>query len=263
MSSSGRDPRTGRPSRPSGKSTGSRGASKSYARGRADVRGQKTQSDARRQMYRRRRVTVGVLAIIVAAVLTVGSVLAVQAVQGIRESLAQPVPAANTPDPTAPGPQGDAGSGECPAGSTEVAASTDADEYDVDQQPVLTIEVTNGHGADCIIDVGEGQQEFVIEHEGNTVWSSRYCATTEDDSAKNLLVFPAQSAKKASLTWPRTPVDESCRQTDEAFPAGEYDLVVKLGEKESDSVRFTLAADPADEESGDADDPAGDATEDD
>lgn len=216
-------------------------------------------------MYRRRRLTVGILALIVAAVLTVGIVLAVQAVQGIREGLSSPAPVAETPDPTAPGPEGDAASGACPSDSTSVAASTDEDEYEPDEEPVLTIDVLNGHSADCVIDVGEAQQEFVIERDGDTVWSSRYCGPDYDDEeqsgeGKNPLVFPAESSKKASLTWPRIPVDDSCRQTDEAFPAGEYDLIVKLGEKESEPVRFTLAPDPADEDA-DADD--GDGADDD
>ena len=177
MSSSGRGPRTGRPSRPSGKSTGSRGAPRSYARGRKDVRGQKGQSDARRQMYRRRRLTVAFLAIIVAAVLTVGVVLAVQ---GIRDDLSAPPPVTETPDPTAPGPEGDAASGACPTDTTSVAASTDEDEYEPGEEPVLSIEVTNGHTADCLIDVGEARQEFLVERDGDTVWSSRYCGPADD-----------------------------------------------------------------------------------
>lgn len=217
-------------------------------------------------MFRRRRITVGILALIVAAVLTVGVVLAVQAVQGIRDGLSAPAPVAETPDPTAPGPEGDAASGECPPDTTRVAASTDEDEYDVDEEPVLTIEVTNGHSADCLIDVGEAQQEFVVERDGDTVWSSRYCGPDYDEEegeeGTNPLVFPAESSKKATLTWPRIPVDDSCRQTDEAFPAGEYDLIVKLGEEESEPVPFILASDPADEDDGAEDaDTADDAEE--
>lgn len=267
MSSSGRGPRTGRPSRPSGKSTGSRGAPRSYARGRKDVRGQKGQSDARRQMYRRRRLTVAFLAIIVAAVLTVGVVLAVQAVQGIRDDLSAPPPVTETPDPTAPGPEGDAASGACPTDTTSVAASTDEDEYEPGEEPVLSIEVTNGHTADCLIDVGEARQEFLVERDGDTVWSSRYCGPADDEgdgegdegAEKNLLVFPAKSSKKASLTWPRIPVDDACRQTDDAFPAGEYELIVKLGEEESEPVPFTLASDPDEDDADDAED--GDGTD--
>lgn len=264
MSSSGRGPRTGRPSRPSGKSTGSRGAPRSYARGRKDVRGQKGQSDARRQMYRRRRLTVAFLAIIVAAVLTVGVVLAVQ---GIRDDLSAPPPVTETPDPTAPGPEGDAASGACPTDTTSVAASTDEDEYEPGEEPVLSIEVTNGHTADCLIDVGEARQEFLVERDGDTVWSSRYCGPADDEgdgegdegAEKNLLVFPAKSSKKASLTWPRIPVDDACRQTDDAFPAGEYELIVKLGEEESEPVPFTLASDPDEDDADDAED--GDGTD--
>ncbi len=209
-------------------------------------------------MYRRRRATVAILAIIAAAVLTVGVVLAVQAVQGIRDDLSAPAPVVDTPDPTAPGPEGDAASGACPSDTTRVAASTDEDEYEEGEEPVLSIEVTNGHTADCLIDVGESRQEFLIEHDGDTVWSSRYCGPADDEgddegAEKNLLVFPAQSSKKASLTWPRVPVDDSCKQTDDAFPSGEYELVVKLGEAESEPVPFTLASDPAEDGTADAD----------
>ena len=211
--------------------------------------------DARRQLYRRRRAVVAVLAIIVASVLTLGVVLAVQAVESVREGTSGPEPAAESPEPSAPGPVGDAGSGACPPDTTRVAASTDEDEYEEDEEPVLTIEVQNTHSADCLIDVGTGRQEFVIEHDGDTVWSSRYCESSDEEAEgeSNPLVFPAKSGKKTSLDWPRIPVDDSCRQTDEAFPAGQYDLIVKLGEEESEPARFTLKGDPADEA---GDDPA-------
>ena len=201
-----------------------------------------------------RRIVIGVLAIIVASVLTLGVVLAVQAVQNVREGMSGPEPVAESPEPSAPGPEGDAGSGACPPDTTRVAASTDEDEYEDDEEPVLTIEVKNTHSADCLIDVGTERQEFVIEHEGDTVWSSRYCETSDEDAegASNPLVFPANSGKKTSLEWPRIPVDDSCKQTDEAFPAGEYDLIVKLGEEESEPARFTLKGDPADDAEDDA-----------
>src|SRR5699024_1251705 len=153
----------------------------------------------------------------------------------------------------------------CPPECVRGAASTVEDEYEDGEEPELTIEVTNGHDADCLIDVGEAQQEFVIERDGDTVWSSRYCAATgeDDEAASNPLVFPAQSSKKASLTWPRVPVDDDCRQTDEAFPAGDYALIVKLGEAESEPATFTLAEDPdarSDDEETDAqDEPEGEA----
>ena len=207
----------------------------------------------------------GVLAVVVIGLLILGIVLMVKAIQGIRDDLSAPAPEPTTAEPTAPGPADGEGSGTCPTDSVRVAASTDEDEYDVDEEPQLTIEVTNGHDADCLIDVGEAQQEFVIERDGDTVWSSRYCAATGegDEAASNPLVFPAQSSKKASLTWPRVPVDDDCRQTDEAFPAGDYALIVKLGEAESEPATFTLAEDPdarSDDEETDAqDEPEGEA----
>ncbi|SMY10557.1 hypothetical protein [Brevibacterium jeotgali] len=217
--------------------------------------------DARRQLYRRRRTVVAVLAIIVASVLTLGVVLAVQAVESVREGMSGPEPVAESPEPSAPGPVGDAGSGSCPPDTTRVAASTDEDEYEEDEEPVLTIAVRNTHSADCLIDVGTERQEFVIEHDGDTVWSSRYCESSgeEADGGSNPLVFPAKSEKKTSLDWPRIPVDDACRQTDEAFPAGQYDLIVKLGEEESEPARFTLKGDPTDE--GGDEDPDEDAGE--
>lgn len=202
----------------------------------------------------------GVLAIVVIGLLILGIVLMVKAIQGIRDDLSAPAPEPTTTQPTAPGPADGEGSGTCPTDSVQVEASTDEDEYDIDEEPQLTIEVTNGHDADCLIDVGEAQQEFVIERDGDTVWSSRYCAATseDDEAASNPLVFPAQSSKKASLTWPRIPVDDNCRQTDEAFPGGDYALIVKLGEAESEPATFTLAEDPDaqadDEETGAAQD---------
>lgn len=221
-------------------------------------------------MYRRRRITVSILAVLTAGLLVLGVVLLTHAVQSIREDLANPAPAPTTAEPTAPGPEGDAGSGACPPDVISVAAATDEPEYESGQKPELTIEVTNGQSADCVIDVGEAQQEFIIERDGDTVWSSRYCATTgeDDDAASNPMVFAAESSKKASLTWPRVPVDDGCKQTGDAFPAGDYELIVALGETTSEPVPFTLLPDPeaeasekAKKEKADAEEPEPEATD--
>ncbi|WP_029090342.1 hypothetical protein [Brevibacterium album] len=211
-------------------------------------------------MYRRRRITVLVLALVVIVLLVVGITLMVKAVGKVRAEAAQPDPVEEVAEPQAPGPEGDAASGSCPAGGVALKGDVNAEEYPKGEQPEFTIEVQNTHSADCLIDVGTEQQEFLVRHEGDTVWSSRYCRNEEGDreTAENRIVFPAQESKKTTLVWNRIPVDDSCHQAGEDFAAGEYELVVKLGDIESDPVPFTLRAgeDEAEETGEPTEDPS-------
>lgn len=202
-------------------------------------------------MYRRRRITVFVLALIVVALLVLGVTLMVKAIGKVREQASQPAPVEAVAEPTAPGPEGDAASGNCPAGEVGVKAAVNAEEFPKGEKPQFTIEVTNGHDADCLIDVGTSQQEFVVRHDGDTVWSSEYCRS-EDDDAESRIVFTAGESKKTTFTWNRIPVDDSCRQVGDDFSAGDYEVVVKLGDQESEPVPFVLQ--DADKGAGSEDD---------
>ncbi len=150
----------------------------------------------------------------------------------------------------APSPDASAASGRCPTEAVVVTGGTDKKEYGPDDSVTFRFTVTNDHENACLVAVGTKDQEYVVEHEGDTVWSSRWCADPEadGDNAEVEQVFAAGAEKSSSLPWNRIPIDSDCTRTgEEDFAAGDYELIVKLGEIESAPVAFTLRAPPGPE----------------
>lgn len=194
----------------------------------------------------RRRIVVVLIALLAITALVFGAIWAFNGVKSMIAEATAPEEPKPTVQPTAAGPEGDAASGRCPAEDVQVKASVDKKVVPLDEQPEFTIEVVNGHGTDCIIDVGTAQQEFLVMQGEDTVWSSRYCAdeAADEEAKANDLVFAAGGSKKASFQWNRIPVDDSCHRIGDAFEGGDYALVVKLGETASKPAPFTLEAPP-------------------
>lgn len=195
-------------------------------------------------MYRRRRITVGALGLFVLAVIVIGVVLLVQT---LGQSSDEPAPVAQvtaTAEPTAPMPSGDAASGMCPPEAIAVGAATDEESYDPGATATLELVVKNNHDSACMIAVGTGQQTFSVRQDGNTVWSSEYCAdpAADGDAADTQVVFAGGMEKRSALTWTIEPVDESCNRHGGEFAGGTYQLVTELGGTQSPPVDFEITA---------------------
>ncbi|GAA4284685.1 hypothetical protein GCM10022261_22160 [Brevibacterium daeguense] len=195
-------------------------------------------------MYRRRRLVVGALALAVAAAAVVGIILLVQAVgdlatAGDADPVAAPTESA---EPTAPVPTGDAASGACPPEAVVVGAAVEKKSFEPGDSALLELVVKNTHHAACMIPVGTSLQTFEVRRDGDTVWSSEYCADPEADAdaAEASIVFAPGAEKRSALRWTIEPVTEDCRRSDEALAGGKYQLVTKLGEAESTPAEFEI-----------------------
>lgn len=212
---------------------------------------------------------VGALALAVVAAAVVGSILLVQSIADLRAAGdAEPVagPTA-TAEPTAPVPTGDAASGACPTEAVAVGAAVEKESYELGDSALLELVVRNTHDAACMIPVGTSLQTFEVRKDGDTVWSSEYCADPEadGDAADASIVFAPGAEKRSALRWTIEPVTEDCRRSDEAFEGGTYELVTMLDETESAPAEFEIevpdppSEEPADEpESGESADDAED-----
>lgn len=208
--------------------------------------------------YRRRRLTVGILAALILAVIVVSLVVIVQA---LREPSEEPVAApTETAEPTAPMPSGDDASGKCPTEAIAVSAETDAESYEPGSTATLELVVTNTHDAACIISVGTAEQTFSVRRDGETVWSSDYCADPEadGDAAEAEVVFAAGSEKRSALTWNMERVDSDCNRMAEGFEGGTYELVTELGDSKSEPVAFEIVVPEPTEEESSEEEPAAD-----
>ncbi|MBU8579067.1 hypothetical protein [Brevibacterium luteolum] len=195
-------------------------------------------------VYRRRRIVVGVLALIVVCLLVLGIVLMVKAIQKVRQDsrdqAAAEAAAAQSPEPTLPAPIGDEASGACPADAVEIIAGTDEGSYAPGASATLELTVKNNHDVACAISVGPEHQVFEIRQDGKTQWSTEYCTPGGDEADEDVRVFAPGTERKSTLKWQMTPTDKNCNRTGDSFEAGEYELVTKLGEVESKPARFTV-----------------------
>ncbi|MCQ9387316.1 hypothetical protein NQ038_01435 [Brevibacterium sp. 50QC2O2] len=200
-------------------------------------------------VYRRRRIALVALTLLVVVLFIVGISLLVGGLKKGKAS-AQDDPAqqaaaaqeteASTPTPTAPVPVGDEASGMCDEGAVQMSAKTDKKSYKPDGMVKMVLTVKNASGESCNIAVGVKQQDFQIKQGDKTVWSSRFCQTgTVDDQTAT---FAAGASKDAKLEWHMESVDDKCNRVADEVPAGDYQLVVKLGDKSTAPAGFKVEA---------------------
>lgn len=195
------------------------------------------------QVYRRRRITLGVFSLVVVGLLVLGVVGIVKAIGGSGGGdgeVAAEQPTAAEETTAAPIPDEKAASGKCPDDMIALKAEIDPKKVKDGAEPEFGMVIENKHDATCLIEVGTKEQEFVIEKDGDEVWSSKYCAAKKDENAEVITEFAPQSKKTAKLKWNRIQVDKNCNKTNKDFAAGQYDLIVKLGEEESKPASFEL-----------------------
>lgn len=197
-------------------------------------------------VYRRRRYTLLGLSLVVIALLVLGVVGIVKGLGGGGEDepAAGESPAASETS-AAPVPDEKAASGKCPEDKVGLKAKVDEKSFEEDAKPKFEMVIENNHTATCLIEVGTKEQEFLVEKNGDVVWSSTFCAAKGDENAEASTEFAPESKKTSQLEWNRVRVDKNCNRTSQDFGAGEYELVVKLGDKKSKPAKFELEKDAA------------------
>jgi hypothetical protein len=208
-------------------------------------------------VYRRRRiVALGVL--IVTLALLTALVWSVIARNGSGSSPSPSAsPTATTPAPTAnpttpeaapstsPTPTRNAGPAPCAAADIQVKAVTDQDTYAADQNPQLSISLTNTGSKDCTMNVGTSQQVFTITSGSDTWWRSTDCQQNPSDAVQTVKAG-ATVTSTAPVVWDRTRSStDTCGLPDrQRAPGGgaAYQLRVSIGGFESAStVQFLLS----------------------
>ncbi|GAA1535768.1 hypothetical protein [Brevibacterium picturae] len=196
-------------------------------------------------VYRRRRYMLLVASLVVIALLVLGVVGIVSGLNGggEEEPVAEDTSSASPSTTQVPVPDEKAASGKCPENKVGLKAKVDEKSFDEDAKPKFEMVVENNHTATCLIEVGTEKQEFLVEKNGDVVWSSKFCAAEEDENAEVSTEFAPKSEKTSQFEWNRVRVDKNCNRTNEDFGPGEYELVVKLGDKKSKPAKFTLEKD--------------------
>ncbi|MGJ9406713.1 hypothetical protein ACHABQ_10360 [Nesterenkonia aurantiaca] len=227
-------------------------------------------SQRRRQsaeVYRRRRILVGVLAVVLLVLagwlvgLAMGGGQESQEAESGPDSAGQDADAG--PDSTGSEPADEDGSapgsedpeeaeatdsepepsqdqppedGSCRTGDLEVRASTGSESYGPGYAPMLVMEVENAADYACEADLGTEEQEFLIEHGGAVIFSTAECSVSRESLPVQL--EPGQ-VEQAHFTWPRSDSAEDCAEPTELNP-GSYALTVSLSGVRSEPHDFRL-----------------------
>lgn len=145
---------------------------------------------------------------------------------------------------TAPSPSATPAAQPCVAGDIAVEAVTDQDTYSADQQPALSIKLTNTGTSDCTINVGTSGQSFTVTSGSDTWWRSTDCQSEPSDMV--VLITAGQTVSSAApLMWDRTrsAIGTCGDQTRPRAPGGgsSYHLMVEIGGIPStESAQFLL-----------------------
>ncbi|MGV0744284.1 hypothetical protein [Mycolicibacterium sp. XJ870] len=220
------------------------------------------------EIYRRRRalaiglavVVVGVIAAIVALIVTSGSGAETTSADKPTATAAPPTPLpgenpevktpvvppaqqapAPTPTPTAavtPPPvlkEGD----DCPDSTLAVKGITSQPQYVVGEQPKFTMVVTNIGLVACQRDVGAAVlAAYVYSLDNTRLWSNLDCAPSNETLVKT---FNPGEQVTTEVTWTGMGSAPQCPLPREPIGPGTYNLIVQLGNLRSASVPFALA----------------------
>jgi hypothetical protein len=128
--------------------------------------------------------------------------------------------------------------GSCRSGDLEVRAQTGSESYGPGFAPMLVMEVENTADYACTADLGTTEQEFVVAHSGAIVFSTAECSLSRESLEVELA--PGQ-VESANFTWPRSDSAEDCTEPDSSLSAGTYELTVSLRGVRSEPHEFTLS----------------------
>ena len=136
------------------------------------------------------------------------------------------------------------GAAPCLVSDLTVAAVTDKDSYAADEQPKLSLSITNNGVASCQVNVGTSQQVFQISGAEGILWQSTDCQSGGDNYVVTLQ--PQQSMSSAApISWERAKsAPETCTSTDRpkaAANGSSYYLTTFVGQAKSvQSKKFVL-----------------------
>lgn len=195
-------------------------------------------------VYRRRRLFVGLVLLLVLSVSLGGFAAVSGAMSGGAEQAsstdrngsdgqaAQATPSASaTPSiPATP---------TCDQSLVTVSASTDKASYAAGENPLLTLKVTNGGKVACEVNLGTSQMEYTVTSGSDRIFSSVDCQSDSGDLVKTLA--PGQS-ETANFPWQRNRTVPGCGAVSAKPGAGGayYLFVARLGTKSSSKAVFQL-----------------------
>jgi hypothetical protein len=190
------------------------------------------------KIYWRRRLVVilGLLAVIV-----IISLIVFRPGNDKPQTAADTKPSSSATPASTEAPAGD--DAECAEGVVDVVPITDAGDYGADQQPLLSLSITNTGTTACTFNAGTDAQEYVVTSGEEKIWSSKDCQTEPVANAQ--VLEPGVALTTTPFPWDRTrSAADTCDSTDRpSVTAGgaSYHLEVTInGVTSADTKQFIL-----------------------
>lgn len=152
---------------------------------------------------------------------------------------ATPTPASDSGESPVPTPTPTAVATACTTADITVLAETDKDAYGADEQPRLSITLSNEGEVPCLIDVGTAMQRYEITSGSDTWWRSTDCQTEPNNQVVELAAGQTVSSQEP-LVWDRTRSSAgTCAEGESRQRAGSgtYHLEVSIGGIEAADTR--------------------------
>lgn len=188
------------------------------------------------EVYRRRRIVVGVLALLVLALVVWLISWAVTAVGSLFGGDEEPQPQSSptvSDQPTAePEPLA------CNPKDLELTAGTAAESFSLSaKEAILELGIENTSKVACTYNVGTSQQEFLVVSGSDRIFSSKDCQVDGEDHEMELKPGKKELAR---FSWQMNRSEPKCKDVSATPQPGTYKLTVKLGKISSDSTTFFL-----------------------
>jgi hypothetical protein len=202
-------------------------------------------------VYRRRRLFVGAALLVMAAMVFGGFAAAGAFRAGSDQVSSTGAATGGTTDGPTDGPPEAAPSANpsstptpsqeptCNQNLVTVSASTDKAAYGPEENPLLSLKVTNGGTMPCEVNLGTSQMEFLVTSGADRIFSSKDCQAKSEDLLKT--IAPGAS-ETANFPWQRNRSVPGCGAVSAKPGAGGayYMFVARLGTKSSSKAVFQL-----------------------
>ncbi len=188
------------------------------------------------RVYRRRRITVAVLALVLVGLIIWGAT-AIAGIFGGNDQPEAAAPVSATASPSAGESVPPSDSNSCKAEEIKITATTDQSSYASGEEPVLTLGIENTSERECEVNVGTSQQEFLISSGSDRIFSTVDCLDNGEDV---LLSFAAGQKENAKFTWNRNRSAPGCKAVNVQPLPGTYKFTAAIGEMTSDPATFVL-----------------------
>jgi cytoskeletal protein RodZ len=140
---------------------------------------------------------------------------------------------ATTPSPTA---SGSTVLGACTPAQLKIVAATDKPTYNVGDQPVVAMQVTNTGPTPCTEALGDAQIEFRVYNGAARVWGSHDCKIDPTPDVETLAV---NSTVAKTVAWSGYSSETNCG-TRQKVGAGTYTLYAYLNGTQGTTAQFSI-----------------------